>query len=196
VGKKKTSNFCPQKKRLFTPAWTLTRSLNIWRSPTSKWIYIYILGLITGGYMSVILELPNTSHYTIFRSATEKTTHPTLLTHSTQAKRLLTQKCGVFIKATRSSSACLMVNLSVINQPADFSVQMDGIHRSLAKSGLPGSLRLLKLEKHAVYLSLSIPVQIEKLWMYPILWRWWSQGAPFFTLGGKKLLTWEAPIPT
>jgi hypothetical protein len=141
-----------------------------------------------------ILELPNTSHYTIFRSATEKTTHPTLLTHSTQAKRLLTQKCGVFIKAMRSSSACLMVNLSVINQPADFSVQMDGIHRSLAKSGLPGSLRLLKLEKHVVYLSLSTPVQIEKLWMYPILWRWWSQGAPFFTLGGK--ICWHEKHPS
>ncbi len=131
-----------------------TCSLNIWRNPTSKWIYI--LGLITGGYMSVILELPNISHYTIFRSATEKTTHPTLLTHSTQAKRLLTQKCGVFMKATRSSSACLMVNLSVINQPADFSVQMDGIHQGLGKSGHPGSLILLKLEKHIVYLSLSV----------------------------------------
>ncbi len=64
---------------------------------------------------------------------------------------MLTQKCRVFIKATRSSSACLTVNLSVINQPADFNVQMDGIHRSLAKSGLPGSLILLKLEKHIVY---------------------------------------------
>jgi hypothetical protein len=112
--------------------------------------------------MSVILELPNIGHYTIFRSATEKTTHPTLLTHSTQAKRLLTQKCGVFIKSTRSSSACLMVNLSVINQPADLSVQMDGIHWSLAKSGLPGSLILLKLGK-TYCIPESIPVQIEKL---------------------------------